>query len=134
MKKLTISFAAVCVTIVGIAQSTNNVTVHLGSIPTSVNSNGKTQNVKTTRAEILRNPKLATNTPGTTIRQFTISFLPKGREFYGPFTIPGDQLPDDIKTKINEFSAGSKVFIENIKVSVNGETRTAQPILLSYSN
>ena len=126
-------FAAIILcTFCSVAQTAQQVTVHLGTIGTATTVSGKPSAIRTTRAEMLANTTLIADVAGALVKQYTISFLPKGGEYYGPFTVAGADLNDQARHKIKETAQGGRIFIEGIKVVYNGTETAVPPVLLSY--
>jgi hypothetical protein len=108
--------------------------ITFGDVPPSKIENGKVQNTQTSSDILLRNPRLVSNIPSVTVKEFVFSLLPKGENYYGPFHIKGAELPEEQKKRLQSFPEG-RVFIESIKVAEpDGTIRTCVPILISFSN
>lgn len=85
--------------------------------------------------QILANPTIVCNTASCTLVSFTISFLPKGQDFMGPFKIDGatriTQLQLDLLKKLKDDKVTeTRIFIENVQVSCNGKIVNLSPKLL----
>jgi hypothetical protein len=105
--------------------------VYLGGIrPPS--KDGKIGMIVTTRAELQVSNKLVVEQKGCKVKSFSVSLLPNGGDFTGPFKVKGAELPDNIKTLIME--KPGKLFLENIVVSCGKDSMHAKPILLKYKD
>ncbi len=111
------------------------VTVMLGNMMPTFTADGKKAPYrKVTRAEILANPQLMTAAPPCDITEFTLSILPKGKDFRGPYTVKGAWLSPDIIKMLEEVEEGDcKIFIENIKVNCGNQLMNGNSILLTMT-
>jgi hypothetical protein len=85
--------------------------------------------------QILANPVLNYNQPNCEITEYTISFLPKGKDFRGPFTIKGSPkiqgIPLNIFKELKESkNEHTRIFIEGIHMNYNGESLNTRPITM----
>jgi len=80
--------------------------------------------------KIIDNPKLITTVPGCEVTGFTISFLPKGGEFRGPYKTTGAALRENDVNFLKEFTATNvRIFIEDIHLNCDGKDRTSQSLI-----
>lgn len=85
---------------------------------------------------ILENPKLITDQSGFEVLNFTISVLPHRGEYWGPFTVKGAELTQQIKDGLKTFAGrGGRIFIESIQAAgPDRRPRNMNSIILTYTN
>ena len=90
---------------------------------------------KITYGQLIKEPSLVCDEKHDVVTEFRISFLPKGGEYLGPFTVQGNKLSDNIIERINklrsEHPALVRVFIEDLMVKKSTSTVKAQSIILT---
>lgn len=76
--------------------------------------------------QILADPYITVAEPGCEVTEFTISFLPKGQDLFGPYKTKGNALTDR-QRQIIATHAGEKlkIFVEGVLVSCNGKEEHA---------
>lgn len=89
--------------------------------------------------QMLANPVMLCREPNCEIEEFTISFLPEGKDFIGPYTIKGSprvqEAPLKVLRRIKEDGDKKvRVFIENIKVKHDGVEENLSPIVFVSNN
>ena len=91
---------------------------YLGKIYAFGNKDSSGGNI--TYDQVLKNPTIGCVDKDSRIAGFTISFLPKGGEYLGPFKIVGDKLTDKMKSELekmrSEHPHSTNIFIEDILV------------------
>jgi len=98
---------------------------------------GDVSGTKTTFSKILANPKLSSIEPGGVVKNFTVIFLPKGKDMLGPYS-QRDNAGEKLSQRETELIKGFKeakemklrLIIEHIIVEHNNVTDTAAPIVL----
>ena len=85
--------------------------------------------------QMLANPSLVCKQANCKVTEFDISFLPKGKDFLGPYHIKGSSLIDGMALKLmkqikDSGYANTRVFIENIHISCNGQDMLARTIAM----
>jgi len=79
--------------------------------------------------EVLANLRIMCNNPACEVVDFQISFLPKGEDFWGPFTTKGPKIKqeqiDFIKKHKDDKNPKMMIYIENIHIKVDGVIRNA---------
>ena len=113
--------------------------VRYGDLDTLTTSPLATNKPTTTWKQVLANTKLTCAEPGCRVTGFTISFLPKGMEYRGPY-ITKDRA--DLKEETVELlkkelvgNARCRVFIEAIHVSYNGvDIKLPKPLMFTVTN
>ena len=138
MKKLStlfiLLFCAVSSTVWAQQTKEPTLTVMYGSIPPKY-VDGKPVPNEVSKELVLRNGTLNMPPPPCDVTEFQISFMPKGANFIGPFTVKGNQLTPAILKKIEAINEPEcKIFIENIKVSCSGKEMKGKPILMKMVN
>jgi hypothetical protein len=109
-----------------------------GNLDTTISSPAKNMRA-TTWSAVLANTKLSCSEAGCTVTGFTISFLPKGMDFRGPFTISGSNDVNanaSAKAAMTEFSANTpcRMFIEDIHVQRDGaDVKLSRPLVFSIT-
>jgi hypothetical protein len=87
-----------------------------------------------TYAQILANPTLVCDLPGYKVKQFAISFLPKGRDYYGSYIIDGALLSGRPLLLLTEFkdtkNPKTVVMLENIVITHDGVAEKGRPIIM----
>ncbi len=108
-------------------------TIRLGNIRTThtIYNGHSGQTGKITYDELLANSKLVCDMPGCAVTQFTITFIPPGRDLFGPFKTNGAELTarnkDSIKNWKDTWKSTDKkikIVIEDIHISRNGTDET----------
>ena len=135
MKKYLLLATALLFADTSIAQSNNkkeDISIQFGDTRPNATANGKPGATYTTKAEILRNPRFMTSM-NIEVVEFTVSLMPKGKDFIGPFTVKGAELPENVKARIQETDSRTKVFFENIRVkTADGLIRSVNPFIMEY--
>ncbi len=89
--------------------------------------------------EMLKNPAMLCR-QGYELVEFSISFLPEGKDYRGPFTINGSPrlqglALETLQTMKDNGDKKIRVFIENIKVKgSDGMIRTIAPMMFTSNN
>jgi hypothetical protein len=90
---------------------------------------------KVTFDQIVKDHSVKCKTAPDGVTGFTISFLPKGGEYLGPFTIQGGQITDKIMENLNkirsEHPALTKIFLEDILIKSGTKIQKAQSMIFS---
>jgi len=64
---------------------------------------------------------------GNRVVEFSISFLPKGKDYYGPFITTGNKFPDKAISALRKFKADgvpvTRMFIEGIGIKERDSVR-----------
>jgi hypothetical protein len=87
----------------------------------------------TTYDKVFANPKLICNEPNCEVTEFDFSYLPKGKDYQGPYHITGAALSQQVLGffKTDSLNPKTRIFIENITVRRNGkEEKTASLIMV----
>ncbi len=98
---------------------------------------GDIDSIKTTFSKILANPRLVSIEPGGVVKSFTVMFLPKGKDLFGPY-YQRDNRDGKLNQNETELIKGFieakemklRLIIEDIIVEHNNVTDTAAPIVL----
>ncbi len=95
---------------------------------------GKIKNEVITTGDILSNPRLTDMKGVWTVKSFTITFLPKGHDMYGPYSTKGSALTADEIAIIKKLKGTTgKIIIDDIKASgEDGAIRSLVTIVLNY--
>ena len=98
-------------------------------------SNNKTDVAHFTYEQILKDPFITCTEADGEVTGYTISFLPKGKDFYGPFKVNGSNKlqPNTIaffKGLQDSSIANTRIFVENIIVKRNGKEEAPQTMIL----
>ena len=111
--------------------------VRLGNIKASVTNYGKhggMEHSAITYDEILANPNMVCDKPGCLVTHFTLSVVPKGADFLGPFSTAGAALTENNKTglvKLKEAkAANAKMIIDSIEVNCGGANQLLKGLLV----
>lgn len=107
----------------------------LGNIPTAPVPAGQSAgNTLTTYDQILKDPTVMTVDPKCDVLGFTISFLPKGQDYGGPYKTKGSQIGKEQIAFLKELKAAKNektmIFIEDIHVMLNGKEEVLPHALL----
>jgi hypothetical protein len=90
----------------------------------------------TTYEKVMAEPRLICNVPGAKVTEFTISYLPKGKDYQGPYKITGSELSGIAKKLLMEEKESkspnpdTRIFIEEIHVLINGKDSLTAPIIM----
>ena len=106
--------------------------VNYGSLGLERIENGKQMILTATKEQLLANPKLIPDIPGSVIKSYTISFFPKGADIKGPYKIKGAELSAETKKIITESNVLTKIFIENIIVTYKDVDLKSKPIAIQF--
>jgi hypothetical protein len=83
--------------------------------------------------QILANPTLSCKLANCKVTSFTIGFYPVGGNYIGPYKHTGDRLREQILDsvkKLKELSnKDTRLFLEDIHVTINGEDKLLTPIV-----
>ena len=93
-----------------------------------------THNIKFGDILANKNNVLKCNESGYMVSGFSISFLPKGGDYLGPFKIVGNQLSEKILSGIEKIRAAHpqsmNVFFEDVTVMKGNQSLKGQPMIL----
>ncbi|MFI5196910.1 MAG: hypothetical protein ACHQD8_07450 [Chitinophagales bacterium] len=83
--------------------------------------------------KILDNPIITPKDPNCEVTDFTISFMPDGGEYWGPFKINGSKMTKNQLSYLSEFTKLKvRVFIEDIHLKCkNGDTSIASAVIIT---
>jgi hypothetical protein len=98
-------------------------TAKFGVLDTLVTSSFARNKPSATWQQFLSDTRLSCLEPGCKVTSFTISFLPKGEEFQGPYKTAGSELRDETVNMVKAKLMGNpkcRVFIEAIHVDDHG--------------
>ncbi len=80
---------------------------------------------------ILANPVLVATKPGCKVTSFTVSFLPKGGEYFGPFKTEGNTIKENQVNYLKEFTTMNvRIFVEEIHVNCGGRDSVVAPVIV----
>jgi hypothetical protein len=100
----------------------------------------KDNSTNITLDEMIKNPVMLLRRPGFELLEFTISYLPEGKDYRGPFRISGSpRLPgmalETLQTMKDNGDKKIRVFIENIKAKEpDGAVRILVPVTFTSKN
>ncbi len=88
-----------------------------------------------TYAQMLTGPAITCTEADAEVTGYTISFLPKGKDYYGPFKVNGSnklqpQVIAFLKGLQDSSIANTRIFVENIIVKRNGREEAPQTMAL----
>ncbi len=97
---------------------------------------GKTSGVtKATFDQVLANPIVTVR--GGQVTEFTISYLPNDKDFFGPFKTKGASLTAkqlEYLRELKEDNITTRIFIEDIHADINGQDiKIKNPVLITCS-
>lgn len=115
MKKTVLTLALLFSAIISNAQAPISFT------PFLANSSGETITV----ASIMAEPKVGASPTPSTVSGFKISFLTARNNFFGPYTVQGNMLTQQVLDVIRNLKAGDKLCIEELKVKSVKEYRSS---------
>lgn len=102
------------------------------SYPLQVSFAESTEYQKIPLADILKTPTLTSLIPGCQVSGFTVSFLPKGGEFLGPFRTNGATLSENNVSYLKEFTNMTvRIFFEDIHASCDGRDSVLSHIIVT---
>ncbi len=79
---------------------------------------------------IIDNPVINTTVTGCEVTGYTISFLPKGGEFKGPYKTTGNKISENNLSYLKAFSDGGvRIFVEDIHMKCSGKDTTAATLI-----
>jgi hypothetical protein len=88
----------------------------------------------TSREQVLRDPLLIAVNPDCAVTGFTFS-MSSGNKSWGPVTVKGMRLTDDIKDKIGDWDTNNvTITFDNIHLKCNSAETTARPLVLKYDH
>jgi hypothetical protein len=95
------------------------------------NPDGTMKPVSTTLAEVLRNPKITVERGGEIIG-YTVSIVPAGGQFSGPYKGTETVLSAHIKSRIKASGTKATIYIENFTVLFNDQIMEIPPFTIKY--
>lgn len=101
--------------------------VRLANVDTLVTTYNRynTQEATISIDKILAKPRLVCDLPDCKVTHFSITFIPRGHDLAGPFSISGAELSSTVKNllcKYKEEKTNVKIAIEDVQILRNGKT------------
>lgn len=88
----------------------------------------------TSQELVLRNPRLIAQQENCLVSGFSFS-MKSGNKSYGPVSVNGSTLTDEIKDKIRDWDANNvTITLDNIHLKCSGQETTAHPVTVHYDH
>ncbi len=87
----------------------------------------------TTYTQLLSNPTIIYDRPGCEVTNFTISLIPQGEDWIGPYRTTGNELTPRVKNILEGLRGKhTRIAIDSIRVNCNGKNNLLGAMLFYY--